>query len=83
MDRITAIECSLRGFVCGLFGLLPFLGLAPAVVALICWRKVSNRCRGQWNPAARYLSVGVGCALFGIAMSLLLALVISIVATFP
>ena len=64
-DRAKVIRLSLRAFVCGLFSIIPVLGLLPALAALACWLQVRRRYRGQWNPAAAYLSWGTSLALLG------------------
>ncbi len=66
MDRITVIRKSLTGFVCGLFGLLPVIGLPPAFYALVCWFSVKSRYGKQWNPAAAYLRCGAALGLLGL-----------------
>ncbi len=78
MDRITAIEQSLTVFVCGIIGLLPVLGLLPAVHALVCWRRVRSRYRDQWNPASAYLTGGAVLATLGVLNSILLIGVVCI-----
>jgi hypothetical protein len=72
MDRITAIRKSLTGFVCGIVGFLPIIGLVPAVYALVCWRQVQTRYGREWNPAEVYLSVGARLALLGVLGSALI-----------
>lgn len=66
MDRITAIRKSLTGFVCGLLGLVPVVGLPPALYALVCWFSVQSRYGKQWNPAAPYLRLGAALGLLGL-----------------
>jgi hypothetical protein len=73
MDRITAIEKSLRAFTCGFFGVIPFIGIIPAIYALICWAHVRNAFRQEWNPAAAYLDCGVILSLLGLGASFLIA----------
>ena len=71
MDRITAIEQSLTVFVCGIIGLLPVLGVLPAVHALVCWGRVRSRYGDQWNPASAYLKGGAVLAALGVLNSIL------------
>lgn len=71
MDRITVIEKSLTCFVCGIVGLLPIIGLFPAVHALYCWRKVRAGYGTQWNPASGYLKGGLVLGLLGVLSSTL------------
>jgi hypothetical protein len=77
MDRITAINKSLTCFVCGIVGLLPLIGLFPAVHALSCWRKVRAGYRDQWNPASAYLKGGLVLGILGVLSSTLFILVVA------
>jgi hypothetical protein len=70
MDRIAAIRASLRGFVCGLFGLLPVLGLVPAIISLRCWWRVQIYYQ-DWNPARRYLNWGALLSALGLLITLM------------
>lgn len=72
MDLITAIRKSLRGFVCGIFGFFPVIGLIPALYAVACWRSVRRHYGKQWNPAHAYLHGGLLLAIIGILGSLLI-----------
>jgi hypothetical protein len=74
MDRITAINKSLRVFTCGLLGFLPVIGLLPGLYALAVWVGVRRGFRGEWNPASRYLNWGAFFAAFGLASSVIIAL---------
>jgi hypothetical protein len=78
MDRITAIEKSLAAFVCGIFGFIPFLGLPPAVYALVCWGKIRRQYREEWNPARNYLRLGTTLALLGILDSALILAIMAV-----
>ena len=73
MDRITAIEKSLRAFTCGFFGVIPFIGIIPGIYALICWARIRIAFREPWNPAAAYLDCGVILSLIGLGASFLIA----------
>jgi hypothetical protein len=78
MDRITAIRKSLTAFVCGIVGLLPVVGLIPAICSLSLCLAVRSKYRGQWNPASAYLRAGTAFALFGLLLTILLVFVIAI-----
>ncbi len=65
MDRITAINKSLRAFRCGVLAFIPFLGIVPAGCALANWLLVSRRFGREWNPARRYLLLGLGLSALG------------------
>lgn len=77
MDKVDAIQCSLRCFVTGLFGLLPVLGLPFAIVALANYFKLRRGCRGQWNPAQRYVKWGVATALCGTFLTIVITIVLA------
>lgn len=81
MDRITAIQKSLTTFVWGIFGMVPVLGLVPAIRALVLGRAVRLRYRDEWNPAARYLRAGVVLAVLGILNNVLTVAVIALAIT--
>lgn len=78
MNEIEAINKSLRAFVCGLFGLLPVIGLIPAIHALRCRYAVRKRFPDGWNPAARYLKWSFVLSLVGLFNSVLAAFVVAI-----
>jgi hypothetical protein len=76
MDKVDAIQCSLRCFTVGLFGLLPLLGIPFAIVALANYFKVRRGFAGQWNPAQRYLRWGITCALGGTFLTVVITVVL-------
>lgn len=76
MDLITAIRKSLTGFVCGIFGFLPVIGLVPALHAVACWRAVRKQYGNRWNPAQAYLRGGLLLAIIGILNSAMIFCVI-------
>ncbi len=73
MDKIELIERSLRAFFFGVPGLLPFLGIPFAIIALMNNAHVKHRIGAQWNPAHRYLLWGTACARIGISLTLIIA----------
>lgn len=76
MDRIQAINRSLRCFVFGLLALIPFLGLAMGPIAWLRAVAVTRKFGGQWNPAQRYLLWGRALGLLGFLISLVLFVLI-------
>ena len=76
MDLIAAIRKSLSGFVCGIFGFLPLIGIIPALYAVSCWSAVRRQYGDQWNPARAYLRGGLLLAAVGILSSLLIVCVV-------
>jgi len=77
--RVQTIERSLCCFVCGLFGLLPVIGLPFAVRAIADYYRVKRWQTPAWNPARSYLVWGVVCADAGLLLTL--GLVLGIVCT--
>jgi hypothetical protein len=81
MDRITAIRASLSGFVSGMIGLMPFIGLVPAVYALYCWFRV-RRHYDDWNPASAYLEWGARLGLLGLVISALATFILLLISVY-
>ena len=73
-ERIAAIKMSLQVWVLGIFGFLPIIGFPPGIVALIYYFRVRSRYRGEWNPAAAYVTAGGILAAIGIVGSLIVAI---------
>ena len=69
MPRIIVIQLSLKAFVCGVIGVLPVIGLVPALYALSCWARVLQRYPDEWNPASNYLRCGSILALLGLGIT--------------
>jgi hypothetical protein len=70
MDRIEAIERSLRCFTLGLLGLIPLLGIPTALVARGEFRRVQRHYGRCWNPARKYLLCGAAFAYFTLGITL-------------
>jgi hypothetical protein len=71
MPRIIVIQLSLRAFVCGLVGVLPVIGVVPALCALSCWVRIRRRYPDEWNPASNYLRWGSILAVLGLGITAL------------
>jgi uncharacterized membrane protein len=74
MDKIELIESSMRAFLFGLLGIVPFLGIPFALVAVVNSAHIRRRAATQWNPAHRYLFWGMVCARIGITLTLILTI---------
>jgi len=72
MDKIQAINRSLRCFVFGLLALIPVVGLPMGVIAWVHGVAVTRKYGGQWNPAQRYVLWGRTLGLLGVLISLVL-----------
>ena len=78
MDLTTAIRKSLAAFVWGIVGVLPVIGLIPAVCALGHWWAVRSGYRNQWNPASTYLMAGGALAFLGLLSTVFLGAVLAV-----
>jgi hypothetical protein len=67
--QVIVIQLSLRSFACGLIGVVPLIGLAPALHALFCWARIRRRYPEVWNPASAYLSWGTALAVLGLGLT--------------
>ena len=85
MDRVILIRRSLLAFACGAVGLVPLLGLVPAVYAISFWWRVRKQARNEWNPAGSYLNwaavlgflgvLNTGLTVYSIAQAFILSLI--------
>jgi hypothetical protein len=71
MDKVRVIERSLRCFVMGCLGMIPLLGIIPAVVAIGLYHNVRQEAELFWNPARGYLLCGYALAWAGIGLTFL------------
>jgi hypothetical protein len=74
MDRITIIQKSMVVFVCGIIGVLPVIGLLPAILAVIGWVRVRKNINAEWNPASLYLRLGALLASIGLVGTVVIGL---------
>jgi hypothetical protein len=63
------MELSLQCFVCGLFSLIPGLGIPFAVAALYRGRQARREAGTVWNPGQNYLNWGRRVAFLGLLVS--------------
>jgi uncharacterized protein YybS (DUF2232 family) len=77
MDKIELIELSLQAFFFGVPGIIPFLGIPFAIMALINSARIKRRAPAQWNPARRYLFWGLVCSRIGVTLTILLSVFIA------
>lgn len=64
--KIKMINTSLRCFIFGLLAILPIIGIAFGIAALILWVRVRRQQKQLWNVARPYANCGSLCALWGI-----------------
>jgi len=67
----------MTAFICGLLGLLPIIGLVPAVCAIGYWMRVRSRYRNEWNPASLYLNWSAVLGVLGIFIAALATAIIA------
>ncbi len=77
MDKIRAMECSLRCFGFGLISLVPLVGVPAALIALYFFMQGHATAANEWNPAESYLQGGRFLALTGLLITLLTVLVVT------
>jgi hypothetical protein len=77
MDKIELIERSMHACFFGVPGIIPFLGIPFAIVALIHNSRIKRRIGPQWNPAHRYLFWGTVCAHIGISLTIIIAVLVT------
>ena len=77
-ERIQVIKKSLRIFACGIAGLIPFLGLIPALYAISAGAYLYSRWRRDWNPAAAYLNWGIWIGLASAGLWFLIGAIICV-----
>ena len=66
--KIAMLKSSMRCFVFGLLGFLPFIGVPFALAALVIGGKIRNREKQYWNAAKPYRVWGL---IFGGVTSVL------------
>jgi len=78
MDKVRVIKLSLRCFTMGWLGLLPLIGMVPALMAIFLYLKVKTASDDEWNPAGKHLLWGYILGYIGMAMSVALTTIITI-----
>ena len=76
MTKVELIQCSLRCFGFGVFGLLPFIGIPLALHAVLLWRRVRRGQGDLWNPACRYHFWGGVCGRMSLALYVFVPIVV-------
>ncbi len=66
IDKVRVIENSLLCFNLSWFGLLPGLGIVPAVLALHLHQQVKRDLGTEWNPAGSFAYWGRLLSLWGL-----------------
>jgi hypothetical protein len=69
-DEIAIIERSVRCFALGCLSLIPVIGLGLAILAIREHFRVWSAQDNIWNPARRYLTLGLCLAWVGATVTL-------------
>jgi|WetSurMetagenome_2_1015567.scaffolds.fasta_scaffold1874377_1 hypothetical protein len=75
MDKVRVIERSIRCRDLGCYGLIPVVGMVPAIFAVVLYHRVRYEALNDWNPAERearrgFIFAWVGLALTAVALGL-------------
>jgi hypothetical protein len=82
MTKVELIQCSLRCFAFGLFGLLPILGIPLALYSVVLYNRARRGQGDLWNPASRYVFWGGVCGRMSLAIFVLIPVVVMAIGTF-
>ncbi len=72
VDKVRVIKRSLLCYNICWLGLIPLLGIAPALIVLRLHFSIQRELGGEWNPARKYDIFGMTVALWGFAISAVL-----------
>jgi hypothetical protein len=75
VERIKLIKRSLLCFALGFIALIPGLGVPFAIGALVTYLRTAHA-EVDWNPAGRYLLLGLILAVVGLVTSVVIACLI-------
>lgn len=78
MTKSQMLRASLRCHALGWWGLIPIVGLVPAMLAFAEFRSVVLGKGNQWNAARRHLLLGTWLATAGVLLTLLAIAIIVI-----
>lgn len=72
MNKVRVIEWSIRCQNLGSFGMVPVLGVIPAIFAIVYYHAISSEAVGRWNPAESSARRGFVLAWLGLGLTALL-----------
>ena len=72
MNKVRAIERSLKCYTLGWLAFLPFAGLVLGPMTVYFYQSVRLEAGREWNPANRYLHCGAVLGCLGFLFSVLL-----------
>jgi hypothetical protein len=71
-ENNSGLGSLLCAIVCGCAAVSVVVGLFAAIYSLVGWASIRSLLKNCWNPAERYLNVGVGLGLAGLLAAVLL-----------
>lgn len=71
LNTTSAIQVSLRAFVCGFFSLVPVFGIIPGTYVYLCWKRMRSQFHPEWNPAQPYLVMALLLSISGLLITVL------------
>jgi hypothetical protein len=75
MNKVRVIERSIRCQALGWVGVLPVLGVIPAVIAIVLYHKASSEAGDHWNPSEQCARSGFVLSWIGLGLSAILVAV--------
>jgi hypothetical protein len=77
MNKVRLIERSILCKNLGSFGVVPVIGVIPAIMAIVIYHTVSSEAGAEWNPAESAARRGLVLAWLGVGLT---ALVVGVIA---
>ncbi|MDB6025073.1 MAG: hypothetical protein JWM68_1296 [Verrucomicrobiales bacterium] len=77
-ERIYIIQESMRCFVYSLCGFVPLVGILPAILSIVFYRRARIATGMDWNPARTYLRWGIVLAWFNLIVEVIILTVVII-----
>ena len=75
MNKVRLIERSIRCQALGWSGVVPVLGVIPAVIAIVLYHRAAKEAGGYWNPAGPCARQGWMLSWIGLGLSVVLVAV--------
>ena len=69
MNKVRVIERSIRCQALGWVGVLPVLGVIPAVIAIVLYHRTARESGDNWNPAGQCARLGLVLSWIGLGLS--------------
>ena len=75
MNKVRVIERSIRCQAFGWVGVVPVLGVIPAVIAIVLYHRTARESGDDWNPAGPQARLGLVLSWIGLGLSAVLVAV--------